>query len=180
MNKNRVRRVWRDPPPADNTRQSPLSIINQACILGARVRKDACLPREICRDVRQRTDRTARGGDHVAEVSRGHSSRLKRAGPPENGRSIPGGLTPTKARTVPSRMAWVKGRGCQRACSCRHIAAVAEMSVASCLYRARQAMVLSLPVLTSRTAGYGPVCPVVWEGVAVRLLPIPIDLKKLN
>ena len=31
-----------------NTRQSPLSIIGQAGILGARVRKDACLPREIC------------------------------------------------------------------------------------------------------------------------------------
>jgi len=32
--------------------------------------------------------------------------------------------------------------------------AVAEMSVAFCLNRARQAMVLCLPVLTSRTAGY--------------------------
>ena len=32
---------------AGNTRQSPLSIIGQTCILGARVRKDACLPREI-------------------------------------------------------------------------------------------------------------------------------------
>ena len=28
-----------------NTRQSPLSILGQAGILGARVRKDACLPR---------------------------------------------------------------------------------------------------------------------------------------
>ena len=33
---------------------------------------------------------------------------------------------------------------------------------------------LSVPVLTSWTAGYGPVCPMVWEGVAARLLPIPI------
>ena len=66
-------------------------------ILGVHVRKDACSPREICRDVRQRTDRTVRGGDRVAEVSRGHSSRWKRAGPPENGRSIPGGLTLMKA-----------------------------------------------------------------------------------
>ena len=92
---------------ACNTRRSPLSIISQIRILGAHVRKDACPPREICRDVRQWTDRTVRGGDHVAEVSRGHSSLWKRAGPPKNGRSIPGGLTPTKARTVPDRMAWV-------------------------------------------------------------------------
>ena len=53
---------------AGNTRQSPLSIISQACILGARVRKDACLPREICR-VSIRTDRPVRGDYHVAEVS---------------------------------------------------------------------------------------------------------------
>ena len=78
-----------------------------------------------------------RGGDRVAEVSRGHSSRRKRAGPPETGRSIPGGLTPTKARTVPGRMVWVNGRGYQRACSYRHNAAVAEMPVASCLNKAR-------------------------------------------
>jgi hypothetical protein len=70
------------------------------------------------------------------------------------GESVPGGLTQTKARTVPGRMDWVNGRGCQRACSYRYIAPVAEMSVAFCLNRARQAMVLSLPVLTSRTAGY--------------------------
>ena len=38
---------------AGNTRQSPLSILGQAGILGARVRKDACLPREICRAVTQ-------------------------------------------------------------------------------------------------------------------------------
>ena len=41
---------------ACNTRQSPLSILSQARILGARVRKDACLPREVCRDA-SRTDR---------------------------------------------------------------------------------------------------------------------------
>ena len=63
---------------AGNTRQSPLSIISQARILGARVRKDACLPRESCR-VSIRTDRTVRGDHRVAEVSRGHSSRQKRA-----------------------------------------------------------------------------------------------------
>ncbi len=49
-----------------------------------------------------------------------------------------------------------------------------------CRYRlafeARQCRfrVSSVSALTSRTAGYGPVRPVVWEGVAVRLLPIPI------
>ncbi len=51
-----------------NTRQSPLSIISQACILGARVRKDACLPREIC-TVSIRTERTVRGDHRTAEVS---------------------------------------------------------------------------------------------------------------
>jgi len=139
---------------ACNTRRSPLSILSQIRILGAHVWKDTCSPREICHDVRQWTDRTVRGGDHVAEVSKGHSSWWKRAGPPKSGRSIPGGLTPTKARTVPGRMVWVNGRGCQRACSYRHIAAVAERSVAFSLNRAQQAMVLSLLVMTSRTAGY--------------------------
>jgi hypothetical protein len=74
---------------ACNTRRSPLSILSQGRILGARVRKDACSPREICREVRQRTDRTVRGGDHEAEVSRGHSSRRKRAGPPDEGEVYP-------------------------------------------------------------------------------------------
>jgi len=60
-----------------NTRQSPLSILSQIRILGAHVQKDACSPRESCHDVRNRTDQTVRGGDHVAEVSRGHSSRWK-------------------------------------------------------------------------------------------------------
>ena len=63
-----------------------------------------------------------------------------------------------KARTVPGRMAWVNGRGYQRACSYRHIAAVAEMLVAFSLNKARQAVVLVMSALTSRTAGYGPVC----------------------
>ena len=120
---------------ACNARQRPLSIIGQIGILGARVCKDACSPREICRVVRQRTDRTARGGDRVAEtsaarrlpqaarrvdevhqLSRGHTIRWKRAGPPESGRSLPGGLTPTKARTVPGPNGtgkwWRKVRDC--------------------------------------------------------------------
>ena len=32
------------------------------------------------------------------------------------------------------------------------------------------------PALISRIAVYGPVCTVVWEGGAVRLLPIPMDV----
>ena len=71
-------------------------------------------------------------------------------------------------------MAWVNGRGYQGACSYRHIAAVAEMLVAFSLYKAWRAIVLIMPALTSRTAGYGPVCPVVWEGHPVRGVPIPI------
>ena len=72
-------------------------------------------------------------------------------------------------------MVWVNGRGYQRACSYRHNAADAEMSVAFCLIKTRQAgCILSVPVLTSRTAGYGPVCPVVWEGRPARGVPIPI------
>jgi len=44
-------------------------------------------------------------------------------------------------------MAWVNGRGYQRACSYRHNAAVAEMSVAFCFIKARQAgCVLFVPV----------------------------------
>ena len=58
---------------AGNTRQSPLSIISQAGILGVRVRKDTCLPREICR-ASVRTERTVMKDYRVAEVSRGHSS----------------------------------------------------------------------------------------------------------
>ena len=68
---------------------------------------------------------------------------------------VRGGLTPAKARTVPNRMVWVNGRGYQRACSYRHNAADAEMSVAFCLNKTRQAgCILSVPVLTSRIAGY--------------------------
>jgi hypothetical protein len=84
-----------------------------------------------------------------------------------------------KARTVPGRMAWVNGRGYQRACSYRHIAAVAEMLVAFSLNKARQAVVLVMSALTSRTAGCGPVCPVVWEGHPVRGVPIPIVCRAL-
>ena len=51
------------------------------------------------------------------------------------------------------------------------------MSVAFCLIKARQAgCILSVPVLTSRTAGYGSVCPVVSEGRPARGVPIPIFL----
>jgi hypothetical protein len=51
MYKNRVEAVLVG--RACNTRQSPLSILGQRRILGAHVRKDACSPREICRDVQQ-------------------------------------------------------------------------------------------------------------------------------
>jgi len=80
--------------------------------------------------VARRLPKAARRVDKVHQLSRGHSSRQKRAGPPKSGGSIPGGLTPTKARTVLGRMAWVNAHGYQRACSYRHIAAMAEMSVA--------------------------------------------------
>ena len=62
---------------ACNTRQGPLSILSQIRILGVHVRQDACSPRVICHGVQNRTDQTVRGGDHVAEVSRGHSSWWK-------------------------------------------------------------------------------------------------------
>ncbi len=52
-------------------------------------------------------------------------------------------------------MAWVNGRGYQRACSYRHHAAVAEMPVAFRSQRpGRPDVVLFVPALTSRTAGY--------------------------
>ncbi len=69
-----------------NTGLSPLSIISQAGILGARVQKDTCLPREVCR-VSVRTDRTVRGDHRVAEVSRGRISQRKRA--PQRGEDSP-------------------------------------------------------------------------------------------
>ncbi len=78
-----------------------------------------------------------------------------------------------KARTVPNRMVWVNGRGYQRAYSYRHSAAVAEMPVA---FRSQgpSGQVLSVPDLTSRTAVYGPVRTVVWEGRSAMSVPIPI------
>ena len=110
MYKNRVEAVLVG--RACNTRRSPLSILGQRRILGAHVRKDACSPREICHDVRKRTDRTARGGYHMAEVSRGHSSRWKRAGPPERGRCIPGRTHPDEGLNgATCRMAGVNGGG---------------------------------------------------------------------
>ena len=55
----------------------------------------------------------------------------------------------------PDRMVRVNGRGYQRACSYRHHAAVAEMSVTSGSFRPGRAdVVLSVPALISRTAGY--------------------------
>jgi len=48
----------------------------------------------------------------------------------ETSREYHGGLTPAKARTVPNRMVWVNGHGCQRAYSYWYYAAVAEMLVA--------------------------------------------------
>ena len=62
-----------------NSRQSPLSIIGQAGILGARVRKVVGLTPGDPLRVQLRTERTARGDHRAAEVSRGHSSRRKRA-----------------------------------------------------------------------------------------------------
>ncbi len=69
-----------------NTGLSPLSIISQAGILGARVQKDTCLPREVCR-VSVMTDRTVRGDHRVAGVSRGRISQRKRA--PQRGEDSP-------------------------------------------------------------------------------------------
>ena len=52
-------------------------------------------------------------------------------------------------------MAWVNGLGFQRACSYRHYAAVAEMPIAACSSMpGRTDGILSVPALTSRTAGY--------------------------
>jgi len=52
-------------------------------------------------------------------------------------------------------MVRVNGRGYQRACSYRHHAAVAEISVTSGPFRSGRAdVVLSVPALISRTAGY--------------------------
>ena len=67
---------------------------------------------------------------------------------------VRGGLTLAKAQTVPSRMVWVNGCGCQRAYSYRYGAADAEMPVAFRSPRPSRPIVLSVSVLTSRTAGY--------------------------
>ena len=67
---------------------------------------------------------------------------------------VRGGLTLAKARTVPNRMVWVNGCGCQRAYSCRYCAADAEMPVAFRSPRPSGPRVLSGSVLTSRIAGY--------------------------
>ena len=78
-------------------------------------------------------------------------------------------------------MAGVNGRGCQRTCTCWLNAAVAERSITSHSGKpGRAEPVLSVPALTSRIAVYGPVCTVVWEGGAVRLLPIPINDTSIN
>ncbi len=67
---------------------------------------------------------------------------------------VRGGLTPAKARTVPNRMVWVNGCGCQRAYSYRYCAADAEMPVAFRSPRPSRPIVLSVSVMTSRIAGY--------------------------
>ncbi len=52
-------------------------------------------------------------------------------------------------------MVWVNGRGYQRACSYRHHAAVAEMPIVACSSMpGRTDGIVSVPALTSRTAGY--------------------------
>ncbi len=55
-------------------------------------------------------------------------------------------------------------------------APVAEILVALRSLRPSRPVVLFGSVLISRIAVYGPVCTVVWEGGAVRLLPIPMDV----
>ena len=114
-------------------------------------------------------ERTARGAHRVTGVSRGHIKPEKRAlnkGRPHSGEG-PNGPT--------CRMAGVNGRGCQRTCTYWPNAAVAERSITSHSGKpGRAEPVLSVPALTSRIAVSGPVCTVVWEGGAVRLLPMPI------
>jgi hypothetical protein len=82
---------------------------------------------------------------------------------------------PGKGPNGARRMVRVNGRGYQRACSYRHHAAVAEMSVTSGFFRPGRADVaLSVPALISRTAGSRSVCPVLREGRSVMGVPIPI------
>jgi hypothetical protein len=97
--KSSMRRAhWDEPAPQGEVLYPSQGVsVNSAFVY----RKACVYPGRSATMSVNRTDRTVRGGDHVAEVSRGHSSRPKRAGPPENGRSIPGGLTPMKAPTVP-------------------------------------------------------------------------------
>ena len=124
---------------------------------------------------RTTSERTVRRAHRVTGVSRGHIKSEKRAlnkGRPHSDEG-PNGAT--------CRMAGVNGRGCQRTCTYLPNAAVAERSVTSHSGRpGRTELVLSVPALISRTAVYGPVCTVAWEGGAARLLPIPIDLLLLR
>lgn len=69
------------------------------------------------------------GDYHVAEVSKGHSSRRKRA-LPEAGMDSPR----RRPERCPTELVWVNG-GYQRACSYRHHAAVAEMPVSFCFFK---------------------------------------------
>jgi len=77
------------PGRACTTRQSPLSILRCVRKLGIRVPKGMCLPREISHVALERRVRgeLAEGRvidpERMREVSRGHSSRWNRAGPPE-------------------------------------------------------------------------------------------------
>ncbi len=115
------------------------------------------------------SERTVREAYRVTGVSRGHSSRRKRA--LKNGRPHPD----EGPNGATCRMAGVNGRGCQKTCTYRSNAAVAERSVTSHSGKpGRAEPVLSVLTLTSRIAVYGPVCTVVWEGGAARLLPIPM------
>ena len=110
----------------------------------------------------------------MTEVSRGHSSWRKRA-------LKKGGLTLTKARTVPIRMVWVNGCGCQRTGTYRLNAAVAEMSIAARSGRPGSVeFAVSTSAITSRTAVYGPVRTVVWEGRSAMGVPIPIGGVQLS
>ena len=73
------------------SRRSPLSIARCVRKLGVHVLKDMCLPREISHAALERRVRgeLAEGRvidpERMREVSRGHSSRWKRAEPPEQG-----------------------------------------------------------------------------------------------
>src|SRR6266478_2640865 len=55
----------------------------------------------------------------------------------------------------------------------------AQPRIAQCLLRLARDSAIDCEAsrLTRRTAGCGPACPVVWEGGAVRLPPIPIQTR---